>query len=374
MKVLITQKIIGIAGSENYLLQLVKGLAERDVDVEFLSLVPKGLKGSEEVFNDKISELDVKVHTIYYSFPFFNTLQAIARLIKTKEYDLVHSHLIHADLLLAIAKKYFTKFKLVSSKHGYQEWYNNKFGFDPKFKIKNSYWRLARWAEKQMDRSFAISKGLQNLYVGLGICKNEKLELIHYGFNFPDIFNTGKYRFSEYQLAIVGRLTAFKGHRYAIEALEIIKNKFSDLQLVVVGSGTLEEELKKLVSSKGLTPQVKFMGYNSDVREIMADSDVVLIPSIAEGFGVVVLEAFRSGKPIVAFNVPSLNEHIVHNHSGILVKPFDINAYASAIEELLTNKEKSNKLAKNGTEKLSNDYNFNLMMSRTIEFYQKVVH
>ncbi len=373
MRVLFVHKIIGIAGSENYLIQVLKGLKDRGIDVEFLSLTPARLKGSERKFIERINDISVKHTTVYYSFPFILTFFKIAKLLRKNKIDIVHSHLIHADLFLAVVKSFFYfGFKLVSTKHGYEESYNNNYGFDPKFKKRNVYWWLAKWAERKMDKSYAISEGLKNLYIGLGICKQEKLELIHYGFDYNAPPNTANYRYSKNQLVIVGRLTAFKGHRYAFHALKMLVGRFQDIKLVVVGSGPLEDELTNLVEELNISSNVNFMGYNPEGRAIMSESDVVLIPSVAEGFGVVVLEAFSTKKPIVAFDVPSLNEHIVSGESGILVQPYDIVSYASQIEFLLKNREKSQAIGMRGYEKLTNDYNLNKMVSSTISFYQSL--
>ena len=212
-------------------------------------------------------------------------LKKLKKLQKVQNFDIIHSHLIHADFLMAMFKKFVKEdFKLVSTKHGFQEWYNNKYGFDAGVKKNNFYLRVAKFAEKQMDASIAISKGLRDLYVGLKISKQKRIHLIHYGLDFPEkIELDASKRFWKNQLVLVGRLTAFKGHRYALEALKLVSEKLDDVGLVIVGSGQLEDELKNYTEELGLKNHVNFIGYSPDARSFMFNSDVVLVPSVSEG-------------------------------------------------------------------------------------------
>ena len=376
MKILFVQKIIGVAGSENYLLNILPGLQTRGFIVDFISLVPINKKGREEEFNSLLAQQGIKLHTVYYQFPYLSALSKINRIIIKGKYDLVHSHLIHADFFLALTKKFFNrKMMLVSTKHGYEEKYINSYGFDAKHSRKNIYWTILRWSERSMNRSFAISKSLQSLFVGLNICNRDKIDIIHYGFTFanePELDSS--IRYSENQLVLVGRLTEFKGHRFALEAVALLKERIPDIKLIIVGSGDLESDLNKLVVELRVESHIVFYGYHPNGRQFMYNSDVVLIPSVAEGFGVVVLEAFSVRRPIVAFNVPSLNEHIKHNNNGILVKPYDVESYASSIELLLNDKNKREMMADKAYELLISYYSQARMLDETIDFYQRVLN
>jgi len=373
MKILHTSKIIGIAGSENYLLNILPELVNKNVEIEFLSLVPLSSKGSEVVFNNKLIENNVKVHTVYYTKSTIFSLKKIKKKIEDINPDIIHSHLIHADFTMAMVKKYFLpKIKLVSTKHGYEESYNNQYGFDPSHRKKDKYWRIASFSEKQVNKSFAISKGLQNLYVGLGICKKDKLNLIYYGFNFNQhkkLIVNKKLKESDNQLVMVGRLTGFKGHRHAIEAAHYLNKKGIDFKLLIVGSGPLQKELELQITELNLSNKVILKGYQSNGAEYMASSDIVLVPSIAEGFGVVILEAMAVKKPIIAFNVSSLNEHIVNEESGILIEPYDTIKFAEKIEELLNDRKLCQQFTQKATVKLDEYYNLDRMVNETLQFY-----
>ncbi len=359
-----------------YLLNALPALKEAGLEIEFLCLYPKSSPGVYDNFKEKMEASGVACHAIAFSrFPFVRTLRKIHLLIRESNYDLVHTHLIHADFLLAYYKRILNpRLKLVSTKHGYQEWYNNRFGFNPEHKRNNFYLKVARFAERQVNKSIAISEGLQKLYTGLDICPADKLELIPYGFNFPNSLKEEKqFRFGEKQLVLVGRLTAFKGHRYALNAMKILKLKYPELRLVFVGNGPEEEALKSLTKKLELEDVVVFTGYSPEARKFMKNSDVVLVPSVSEGFGVVVLEAFSVSKPIVAFDVPSLNERIEDGINGRLIPAYEIEQYAAAIDDLLSHPESMTQYGDAGHKKLVEYYNIKRMTEDTLDFYNDLL-
>lgn len=378
MKILHSSKIIGIAGSENYFLNILPELnKEPDITIEFLLLTPHDKKGTEDAFRERIEAKGVKTQTLYYKeYPTPKVQYQISKIYKNGNYDACHTHLIHADFFFAVTKMTLCRsMVLFSTKHGYDEGYNNQYGFDPQHNQKDLYWRIARFSEKQVNRAFAISKGLYNLYEGLGICPAEKLDMIHYGFDLPDEATfDDSYRKAKVQLAMVGRLTGFKGHRYALEAIKVLKTRYDDLKLVIVGSGPLEEELKAMTKELDIESHVEFIGYHPNGRGFMDASDIVLIPSRAEGFGVVVLEAFAAKRPVVAFNVPSLDEHIIDQKSGRLIPPYDVEQYADAIDHLIQHPELRDEFAQEAYHKLRNYYTLDRMKQQTIEFYKNQLH
>lgn len=378
MKILHVQKMGKIAGSENYLLEIVPSLKKNGIDVEFLCIYNKG---NEDLFSPFIAKLErnkVKVHLIpVKNFPTFKTLQQIYRLIKNGKYDLIHTHLIHADFFLAMVKFFFNRrLILVSTKHGYEESYNNDFGFAPQYKKNNTYFFICKLSERFINRSYAISNGLKNFFVQTGIASATKMDMIHYGFNFSDAVldpEKEKYRFGSPQLVIVGRLVKFKGHRFLLNSLNKIIEAYPNLKLVIVGSGNLEEALKKKVYDLSLENYVVFTGHQPNIHDYMSNSDLVIIPSVSEGFGVVFLEALNNKKPVVAFNVPAANEIIENGKSGVLVKPFEEESLAQSIMDLLKHKEKGEALIEGGYKRLKGYFNLDRMTQETIEFYNKVL-
>jgi len=367
MKILQSTFVRGVAGSEKFLLNAIPALKNRGHVVECLILyvIEEETLGFQQLLKDQ----EIQYHLS--SISGFNLLRSLPRIGKLmRQFDVVNSHLLHADLTLSLSKRFFArKIRLVSGKHGYEEWYNNQFGFDPQYKVKNRYWRVARFAESKIDASFAISKGLQQLYIGLGICKSTT-SLIYYGFNFESAIPVeDRYRFGTPQLCMVGRLTGFKGHRFAIEAIQKLIPEFPGIQLVIVGWGELEVELKQSVQDKQLKNHVIFTGFQPNPRSFMVASDAVLIPSVSEGFGIVIAEAMSVKRPIIAFNVPSPSELLEHEYSGMLAQPFDIDQYAEMIRIVLKDTVKAKVIAENAFQVVTNVYALDKMIDELEKFY-----
>lgn len=338
----------------------------------FCALTPKSKKGSEEKFVKLLRDSGVEVHTIYFTKSLVGALSQLTKLCRKESIEVIHSHLLHADVIASMLKRYYCrKITHVSTKHGYEEYYNNKFGFDPSHRIKNKYWRVARWAEKTVTKSYAISKGLQNLYIGLEICRADKLELIYYGFDF-DFELDKKKENDRFKLVMVGRLTEFKGHRYAIEACRHLKDRGVDFDFDIVGNGELDETLKQQVHELDLEDCVHFLGYQENGYRFMIDADVVLIPSVAEGFGVVVLEAMAANSAIVGFDVPAINETIINESTGLLVPPYDTELYATAVQRLAEDLELRKKLVAKADQRLRSYFCQDRMIQETISFYSSL--
>ncbi|MGY6562481.1 MAG: glycosyltransferase family 4 protein [Luteibaculaceae bacterium] len=375
MKILHTQKINKIAGSENYLLNILPALKKRGIEISFLILCEKGELEHTLIFKEKLEQMEIPVYTVEFKEKLFPlALGSINGVIKRVKPDIVNTHLIHADLLLAATKFLFGgKWKLVSGKHGYDQGYNATYGFEAVEAGKNFYYKLAKWAEKQVDCSFTISHGLYNLYTGLGISKSDKLKIIKYGFDFDFLEQEdSSYKLFPKQICMVGRLTAFKGHPYAFEAIKILSHSITDFGLVVVGDGEEFENLKQKVAELKMESHIKLLGYNPKAKEYMRNSDIIIAPSIAEGFGVIVLEAFSQKKCMVTFDVPAFNENIIHTETGWLVEPYNVEKFAEALAYLLQNPEQRNQIGENAYKKLKEYYTLDRMTQETVEFYEAV--
>ncbi len=106
----------------------------------------------------------------------------------------------------------------------------------------------------------------------------------------------------------------------------------------------------------------------------MKYSDVVLVTSRAEGFGVVFLEAFNAKTPVVAFDVPAANELIVNQESGALAKPYDVHDLAKQIITLLQNEQTGKMYAARSYTRLKNDFALKNMVDETIQWYKTVMN
>ena len=381
MNVLFVQKVKALVGSEKYFLELLPALENKGIKTSFACIYSKEDKERTLPFIQAMKERGLTIHVkeVPSDKAVLSCVRFIHQTLKTDSFDLIHSHLIHADFWCALLKKTRrTKLPLISTKHGYDEIYISKHGFDPTHLKKNLYLRMCRFSERSIDYSFAVSNGLKNLFIGAGISHPDKIGVIHHGFDLPQLEQSSSttFRYSDKQLVLLGRIIPFKGHMYALKALKKATETHPDLLLLIIGHGdeALIAELNVYIEENGLTENVRFLGYQSNIYDYLTRSDVMLVPSIAEGFGLIFLEALNAQLPIIGFDVPATNEIIEHDKTGYLIPPYDSDKMGEAIISLINSKDKRIQFGKNGQKRLHEYFSLERMTNETIASYQRVLN
>ena len=136
----------------------------------------------------------------------------------------------------------------------------------------------------------------------------------------------------------VGNLVSVKGHSYLIDAMQIVTRKRDDVILIIVGSGFLMKKLQKKAMELGLNGKILFIGEkkHEEIPIWMNACDVLVLPSLNEGFPTVIPEAMACGKPVIATYVGGVPEAISSSELGTLVAPKDPEALSQAILEGLS--------------------------------------
>lgn len=149
----------------------------------------------------------------------------------------------------------------------------------------------------------------------------------------------------EFAVGSVARLEPNKGIRYLVGAASELSRCISGLKVVIVGSGSEGESLKKLALKLGLEKEVVFCGFLPDAIKLLVAFDVFAMPSLSEGFGLAAVEAMAARVPVVASRVGGLAEIFEDGESGLLVEPGDRMALANAILSLYERPDRRSGLA-----------------------------
>jgi len=189
--------------------------------------------------------------------------------------------------------------------------------------------------------------------------------------------------FDENIIMNIGRLAEGKGVNYLIEALQTIHEEIPDAALVIVGDGPYRTKLQKLAHEKKLDPFVRFIGQieAEDVPEIISIADVVVLPSVAEMFGVVLIEALSMAKPVIATRLEGICETICRDprkgsakcETGILFEKGNIGQLANAITELLSDKKMATRMGTRGRELVKEKYDWNIITPKILQIYEKTL-
>lgn len=179
----------------------------------------------------------------------------------------------------------------------------------------------------------------------LNICKESKIDVVQSGLDLTKFsrmeidVKTKRAEFSrepdKFLVGMIGRLESVKGPEYFVEAIRFIVDEIPQAKFLIVGEGTLKDSLALRCQRLALGDKVVFTGWREDIPEIMSVLDVLVLTSLNEAVGRVLLEAGASGKPIVATDVGGVPEILKNMKTGILVPPKDSQKIAEAVITLL---------------------------------------
>jgi len=174
-------------------------------------------------------------------------------------------------------------------------------------------------------------------------------------------------------LVTVARLTEQKGHRFLIEALPGLLTEWPSLVCLFVGEGECQVSLRDLAREKGVEQSCRFAGVRNDVVDWYAAADVVVLPSLSEGFPFVVLEALAMARPVVATNVNGVPEVIRDGMHGLLVPPRNPQALQVAIRTLLHDPCLAACLGKTGQEEVAARFTSEKMVQNTVKAIEEAM-
>jgi len=371
-----------VGGIARHCYGLAKALAQYGHEVHVITLDFPGTPSYEEMDGLRVYRTAVELgHPSFITwvllFNHFMEKKAanVSHLVK---FDLVHIH----DWLTAqvgISLKHHLRKPMVltvhSTEHG-RSGLNNPDSYT----IDGIEW----WATYEASRVIVTSEFMKREVCGHFRLPQGKVEVI------PNAIEVTKFsisvdresvrlrygvRHNEKLVLSVGRLVPQKGIEYFIQAIPLIVGKHPDTKFIIVGDGWMRNHLEELSRSTGCRQRIRFTGFipDSELRELMMSSDVLVVPSVYEPFGIVALEGMAAGVPVVASQVGGLAEIIEHDRTGVFVYPRSPESIAWGVDYVLSNPDHSKWLARNAWENVRRVYSWEAAAKRTIKIYEEVV-
>lgn len=177
----------------------------------------------------------------------------------------------------------------------------------------------------------------------------------------------------EVVIGFCGRLVVQKGVIFLLRAMPLILKEIPSVKLLIIGDGPLRKELMDTAISLNIQDNVIFIGERRDTWSIFPILELFVLPSLWEGLGIVLLESMVHAKPIIATNIPSVNEVIEDGRTGLLVPPRDPEALAKAIMRLLKDPKLRSNLAQNSREKVVRRYASERMVEEVNRIYSDLL-
>ena len=364
MRILHIHKITGISGSERHLLSLLPALRERGVDARFLGLDVPGTDAAR--FYSELAAAGVPSQHVRCTLD-VNPRMAVnvVRAVRRSEPDLIHTHLVHADIYGSIASR-ATGVPLVSSRHN-----------DDRYLL-GGFRHIDRVFARRARKIIAISDAVRMFLERAGLPRS-KLVTVHYGL---DALPNAASEVTPAELGIrpdaplllaIGRLIAQKDHETLLRAFAGVRAAHPEAVLAILGAGPLEAETRQLVTDLRLDGAVHLPG-RIETRDWLERADVFVHTSRWEGFGIVLLEAMLAALPIVATRVSAVPEVVVDGLTGILVEPGDVAALSSALSRVLEDADHARELGRQGLERARTEFSIANMVDGTLAVYDAASH
>jgi glycosyltransferase involved in cell wall biosynthesis len=173
-------------------------------------------------------------------------------------------------------------------------------------------------------------------------------------------------------LVAVGNLYEVKGHRYLIEAMGMLRDRYPRLHLAICGRGELGDALAALAREKGLADRVHLLGLRSDVAAILSAADTFVLPSLSEGLPLALLEAMFARRPIVASAVGEVSAVLEQGEAGLLVEPGNASTLATALDRLLSDADLASALGERAGRRADAEYHVTQMVRRYVQIYDEL--
>jgi len=357
MNILILTTHLNPGGLSRYVLNLSASLVRQNHNVWV------GCSGGEWIGRlDKsgvgYKYIPVKTKSICSLKIFFSFL-SLRKIIKQENFDLIHCNTRVTQFLGFLICKYFN-IPYIGGFHGF---------------YRKSIFR--KWFQFSGTKSIAVSKAVRKHLVEDLNINPDKIRVVYNGIDIDSNefssreVDRGDWGFkrSDYLIGILGRISQEKGHFLAIDAIANLSSKRKNVYLLVSGKGKLEDELRMYLKQKKLENRVQLI--DCQPNQFLDIIDLLLMPSIKEGFGYSILEAFIKDVPVIGYNTGGIAEVINDRKNGLLFHSYDSFSLVDKIEEIIYDNNLRQKIIKQAREDVLK-FSSRQMAIDTEKVYQEV--
>jgi glycosyltransferase involved in cell wall biosynthesis len=281
----------------------------------------------------------------------------LRRLLSAYRPDVVHVHNNLSFLVVFFASR-FLGTSIIYTLH------------DTKLYSSRLFDRASKWLSiKGTDRFIAISESVKKDFAN-GDIDPDSIIVVPNCIDLKE-FTVSQRHSSVPTIVCVARLDhEKKGQDILIKALSIVKGRSVPFKCWLIGDGQSRPFLEKMVKDLGLKEEVDFMGARSDVAKLLVQSDLFVLPSRYEGFGIVILEAMASGLPVIVSNIDGPAEVVEDGKTGLHFQSGDAHDLADKIEALILNEGLRKQFADASLVRVG-DYSIEVMYEAYLGVYRK---
>ncbi len=301
-------------------------------------------------------------------------VKTLTKLLQTGEINIIHAHNGRTGLSAALATLRSGVGASVVTQHFIEP------GRLQQRTLKRMLGALAhRWTNGRITRFIAISGAVQAAMLSRGDAGPQKIAVVPNGISDPEIKPTLEATRIRSEFAVgtdsplivcVARLEKEKDVPTLIAAMKTVVATKPTARCLIVGEGSYRAALEQQVAHLGLAGDVTLTGFRRDSLAFIATADVFILPSLAEPFGLVILEAMALGKPVIASDAGGPKEIVSHGETGLLVPPASPDAVAAALLQLIGDPTARARMGAEGRRRFTSNYTALEMARSTLAAYE----
>jgi glycosyltransferase involved in cell wall biosynthesis len=295
--------------------------------------------------------------------------------LRRERYAIVHTHTSKAGFVGRLAARLAGIPAIIHTVHGFA------FHEASPFSVRLLYTALERTASRWCDRIVSVSEFHRLWALELRICDTSKIVAIPNGIAAlpkpelaPGVLRRVLgIREQEFLILSMSRLARDKGLEHLIDAAAILTRYETCFKVVIAGDGPIRAQLEERVRDLGVADRVVFVGFREDIADLLAASDLIVLPSLREGLSIALLEAMAAGRAIVATSIGSHRELASQAKIAWLVPPSDPNALCASILEAGRNPEQMLRYGTNARALFESHYTEDRMLSSYQQLYSELL-
>lgn len=299
--------------------------------------------------------------------------RTLARRLRSGQTDIVHAHNGRTALAAALAVRLAGRGRCVMTQHFLTPNHATQRG--PKAAVSSA---AHHWMVGQMSAILAISEAVRQSMLARGEAPDKKITVVPNGITAPDAGSSANTRQSleisagAPLVVCAARLEQEKDVASLITAMKTVQETVPSARCLIAGEGSEKAALQAQIDSLGLRECMTLLGFRTDAAALMAAADVFVLPSLAEPFGLVLLEAMALARPVVATRAGGPTEIVVDGETGFLVPPSSPDALAEAVKMLFADLPLRRRMGERGHARFEKLFTAARMAEATLAVYRSV--
>ncbi len=357
-----------VGGAKIHVLTLIKELS-KSINVKLISL-------RQGAFADDAKAMGINVEVIRTG-NIIKDINKVINLIKTENYDIIHSHGAKANMIGVIAKR-FTKVPIVTTVHS-----DYRLDYLHSKSKMFSFGLINTTAIRFVDYYIGVSQNFKDMLVKRNF-NADKIFTVYNGIPFDDeIPEYPKTQFSkkynikmdddDIVIGIIARLHPVKGLGVFLNAAKLVLDKHTNVKFLIAGSGDELKSLQNKAMALEISKNVHFLGWVDNAFEFMSNIDINVLTSLSESFPYVILEGVRVKKPTVSSNVGGLSDLIDSGENGYLFPPGDYTKLSKYLINLIEDSNLRQTMGNKLYEKASKQFSLTNMGNTQLQIYQSIL-